>query len=82
MKLVPVECLPRKSQEHCKRKDVGILFEEFMASGALVARIDLEDGDYQTTRDCVHSLRNALYYQYDYPIEVRIRCGDAYLVRK
>lgn len=81
MKLTPVECLPRRCQDACRHKDRLKILDDFLESGALVARVDLEKGDYCTTRDCATSLRDAIH-TYEYPINVAMRNGDVYLVKK
>ena len=82
MKFIEVSEIPeRKDYDGRPKKPVRKFIECFLLSDIRIARVILEDEDYARPEYARLSLNEACK-RYGYPVEVKTRSGDIYLVRK
>ena len=67
--------LPKRENFHLKN-----YFDEFMATEAKVARIDLDEGDYKSTKSAYQGFEKAAK-RLGLPVKVRTIDGKIYLIR-
>ena len=77
MKLIPTEVLPKKK---CARHDLQGLIHGFVDGGDNIVRVDITETDYKSPRVC-YSCMTAAVRRSGYPVKVRIRNSQVYLVK-
>lgn len=83
IKVVPIERLPRKERHSSEPKDVRPYIQEFLDSGARVAKIEFEAGvDYATAQSCMTCFKNICALYRNGMAKAVMRNCEVYLVRR
>lgn len=77
MKLVQVEMMPRKGENHKLKAN----WDEFMSMNVKYAKAELEVGEYSSPT-VARSVWACSIKKFGYPIDVKLRGKDIYLVRR
>lgn len=77
MKFVQVEMIPGRNEKH-KLKHA---WEEFMSMNVKIAKAELDIGEYSSPT-VARSVWTISIKKYGYPIDVRMRKGEIYLIRR
>lgn len=81
LRITPVEELPKNIRTPSQSHDLVKIFDEFMGMSCKFAKVHIDRDDYACIHKCADSFRSAVL-NYKYPINITIRQGDLYLVKK
>lgn len=78
MKFTKVDAVPNRKKRYNQLK---YSWEEFMAMNTKVAKIDLDTGEYSNIYVARTSMKSSIK-RLGYPIDITIRRGEIYLIRR
>lgn len=81
MKFVEVKDIPSRSKSKHKRGYMKIWMDNFMSQGIKMAKVVFDEDDYSGPFSCYQAYRAGIA-RHVYPVDVKLRNGEVYLIRR